>query len=122
MMVGVQDRAKCPKCGYKDASTEFQTRNGEEWLFCGRCGYEQHTTAVVDRVRSAKVTKKVKRLYNQKKYVEAIREGVYDQLEDEDMNMSTFQEAGVLTNNKGLVLGFNNDNKDEFQITVVRVR
>lgn len=38
-MVGVQDfDSQCPFCNFSHAMYELQTRTGEEWLFCSRCG------------------------------------------------------------------------------------
>jgi DNA-directed RNA polymerase subunit RPC12/RpoP len=63
-MVGVQDEIECPKCGYKHAFYEFQTRNGEEYTYCSKCGYSFQSILLVDRIRSKKADKKLKLLYD----------------------------------------------------------
>jgi hypothetical protein len=33
------DNITCPKCKYKEATTELYYKTGEEIIFCSRCGY-----------------------------------------------------------------------------------
>lgn len=51
---------------------------------------------------------------------ETIGEALVDYLEDEEFDMGSFEEHGVLTRNEGLVLKFHNG--EEFQVTIVKSR
>lgn len=53
---------------------------------------------------------------DEKDLTNAISEGIIDYLEDEDFDLKTYEEAGVLTRDSGIVLKFKDGN--EFQITI----
>lgn len=38
-MSTVQDKIKCPKCGYQDAIYELDIRSHSEWIACEHCNY-----------------------------------------------------------------------------------
>lgn len=46
-MACVQDQVTCPKCGFKEAEVEFNTRGGSETTFCERCGYHAYTDGFI---------------------------------------------------------------------------
>lgn len=56
---------------------------------------------------------------DEKDLTNAISEGIIDYLEDEDFDLKTYEEAGVLTNDKGLV--FKSKDGNEFQITIKQI-
>jgi len=49
---------------------------------------------------------------------EALVEGLFDQLDDDILSVSTFDEAGTLTSDEGVVV--KTGDGTEFQITIVR--
>ena len=38
------DYIDCPKCGSEGCSSDFYYKSGEEYLFCGECGYARSVT------------------------------------------------------------------------------
>ena len=38
-MSGGQDIITCPKCGFEEATYDYESKNDEAWLLCDRCGY-----------------------------------------------------------------------------------
>ena len=44
----IQDTVACPKCGYGQASHEYETLDGSERLICQRCAYIKRVTPEVD--------------------------------------------------------------------------
>jgi hypothetical protein len=43
-MGSVLDYIDCPKCGSEECSSDFYYKSGEEYLFCGECGYTRSVT------------------------------------------------------------------------------
>lgn len=70
-MVGVQSEEKCTKCGYLYGFHEFQTRTGEEYFLCGRCGYHHSTRVVIDNQKSRRIKAQVEKLIKAGKIDEA---------------------------------------------------
>lgn len=53
-MGSVLDYIECPNCKGDDCSSDFYYKTGEEYLFCGECGYHK-SVSIADDSRSKKL-------------------------------------------------------------------
>jgi len=59
-MSGVQNSIICPQCGQPESFfTEYETRSGEEWGLCDKCGFKRRRIALRDRKKETKIRKLV---------------------------------------------------------------